>query len=98
MVATAGGDGVVAVYDSGAGRLLSELRGHTKKVNGEHAPLPAFDHGAPRSNSSMRRSENMQDPARTRGTKFAGPAPTLLRGPAADLLSGCGLGALGFRV
>jgi WD40 repeat protein len=35
VVATAGGDGVVAVYDSAAGRLLSELRGHTKKVNGE---------------------------------------------------------------
>lgn len=51
MVATAGGDGVVAVYDSGAGRLLAELRGHTKKVNGEHAPLPAFDRGAPRSAS-----------------------------------------------
>jgi WD40 repeat protein len=35
VVATAGGDGIVAVYDSAAGRLLSELRGHTKKVNGE---------------------------------------------------------------
>lgn len=35
VVATAGGDGVVAVYDSSAGRLLAELRGHSKKVNGE---------------------------------------------------------------
>lgn len=38
VVATAGGDGLVAVYDSAAGRLLSELRGHTKKVNGECCP------------------------------------------------------------
>ena len=35
VVATAGGDSVVAVYDSSAGRLLAELRGHTKKVNGK---------------------------------------------------------------
>lgn len=37
VVATAGGDGVVAVYDSAAGRLLAELKGHSKKVNGECA-------------------------------------------------------------
>lgn len=35
VVATGGADGSVVVFDVGAGRIASHLKGHTKKVNSE---------------------------------------------------------------
>ena len=35
LIATAGADGVVVVFDRDAGRIRASLTGHTKKVNGE---------------------------------------------------------------
>lgn len=35
VVATGGADGSVAVFDVEAGRIVSQLKGHSKKVNSE---------------------------------------------------------------
>lgn len=35
LVATAGADGVVVLFDRSAGRIKASLTGHSKKVNGE---------------------------------------------------------------
>ena len=35
LIATAGADGVVVLFDRDAGRIRASLTGHTKKVNGE---------------------------------------------------------------
>ena len=35
LVATAGADGVVVLFDHSAGRIKASLTGHSKKVNGE---------------------------------------------------------------
>ena len=35
LIATAGADGVVVVFDRDAGRIRASLTGHTKKLNGE---------------------------------------------------------------
>ena len=39
LVATAGADGVVVMFDRGAGRIKASLTGHSKKVNGGFLPL-----------------------------------------------------------
>ncbi len=38
LVATAGADGVVVLFDHSAGRIKASLTGHSKKVNGEGFP------------------------------------------------------------
>ncbi len=38
LVATAGADGVVVLFDHSAGRIKASLTGHSKKVNGERFP------------------------------------------------------------
>lgn len=41
MVATAGMDGQAHIFDRAAGRIVGELQGHSKKVNGALKP-PGF--------------------------------------------------------
>ena len=44
LVATAGADGVVVMFDRGAGRIKASLTGHSKKVNGG---VPSLAPGCP---------------------------------------------------
>jgi hypothetical protein len=39
LVATAGADSVVVLFDHAAGRIKASLTGHSKKVNGGFLPL-----------------------------------------------------------
>ena len=41
LVASAGADGVVVLFDHGAGRIKASLNGHSKKVNGAGCPRPS---------------------------------------------------------
>ena len=44
LVATAGSDGVVVLFDHSAGRIKASLTGHSKKVNGEGFPCRYCHH------------------------------------------------------
>ena len=62
LLATAGADGTVVLFDRDAGRIRTTLTGHSKKINSEHILKPHTLHACSISHISIHFSTSVATP------------------------------------